>query len=245
MRSILITAMGLALGVAALAQAPPKNAIDITHLPVTTAQSASAASTVPAVAPSGIIRVYIGSLSGADATPIQGLITQALFESKKVVITENQGSANFILQGQVLRRTPPAPIAATTTNGKTKRRSRRKAAASDTTDPSVIHDLQALNQSGEVTDLDNFTAANDGSSLNAAGLTSLSMDLGNRQEDLSRYQFRLYLQLVSPDGDLIWMSGEGSQAPAFSPAGDAVNATVQPMLSAIANLPKTDTTPQL
>lgn len=232
MRSFLITAIGLALALGTLAQGPPKNAVDITNLPATATQ-AQAAPGAAADASTGVIRVYIGTLNGADATAIQGLLTQALFESKKVVITENQGNASLILQGRVLRRA--IPVSPTDKAGK-KRRS-RQSAAPDTTDPSVIQDLEALNQGGGVTNLDGG-AMGANSSLNSLGMPSLSADLNGGEQDLSQYQFRLYLQLVNPDGDLVWMSGEGGQAPPYSSAGDAVTATIQPMLTAIASLPK-------
>ncbi|TAN24587.1 MAG: hypothetical protein EPN33_02150 [Acidobacteria bacterium] len=232
MRSLLIPAIGLALTLGTIAQGPPKNAVDITNSPAIGTQ-AQAAPRATADASSGVIRVYIGTLNGADATAIQGLLTQALFESKKVVITENQGNASVILQGRVLRRAiPVSPV------GKAgKKRRSHKAAAPDTTAPSVIQDLQALNQGGSIRNLDNGTLGGS-SALNALGMPSLNTDLNGGEEDLSQYQFRLYLQLVNPDGDLVWMSGEGGQAPPFSSAGEAVNATVQPMLTAIASLPK-------
>lgn len=236
MRSILIPAIGLALTLSTMAQGPPKNAVDITNLPVAAAPAAN--SSASAEASSGVIRVYIGSLNGADATAIQGLLTQALFESKKVVITENQGSASLILQGRVLRR--PIPAAKTK---KTSSRRSRKAPIPDVTDPSVIQDLESLNQSGNLTNLDDSTTGAS-SALNSLGMPALNADLNGGEEDLHQYQFRLYLQLVNPDGDLVWMSGEGGQAPPYSSAGEAVSATVQPMLTAIAALPKSSLSSQ-
>lgn len=238
MRSFLITATGLALALGTLAQGPPKNAVDITNLPAT----ATPVQTVPgakAEAPSDVIRVYIGTLNGADATAIQGLLTQALFESKKVAITENQGNASLILQGRVLRRPIPAPPGDKTS----KRRRSPKATSADTTDPTVIQDLEALNQNGSITNLDSG-APGSSSAMNALGMPSLNADLNGSEQDLNQYQFRLYLQLVNPDGDLVWMSGEGGQAPPYSSVSDAVSAAVQPMLAAIAALPKSSLTPQ-
>lgn len=237
MRSLLITAIGLALALSTLAQGPPKNAVDITNLPATATQ-AQAAPGAAVDASSGVIRVYIGTLNGADATAFQGLLTQALFESKKVVITENQGNASLILQGRVLRRPIPAPPSEKTN----KRRRSRKTTTADTTDPTVIQDLEALNQSGAVTNLDG--GATGVSAMNALGMPSLRAGLNGGEEDLSQYQFRLYLQLVNPEGDLVWMSGEGGQALPYSSASDAVDATVQPMLTAIASLPKSSLTSQ-
>ncbi|MGH9487161.1 MAG: hypothetical protein ACRD04_06165 [Terriglobales bacterium] len=247
MRCSLIVAAGLVLSLGLLAQAPPKNAVDITSLPAT---DTSAAPSATIAAPASVIRIYISNLSGADATALQGLLTQSLFESKKVVITENQANASLILQGRVVRILPPLPSPAHTS----RRHSRHHPATglADTTDPQVIKDLQGV----KITNLD---ALNGGADTTADAATSLgadNADLGpgaltlpplnfeqDSPADLGTYQFRLDLQLVSPDGDLVWMSGQGDQAPPFASAGKAVQAVVPAMLAAIAGL-KPSTSPQ-
>lgn len=97
--------------------------MDITNAPAAAAD-----------APASEIRVFIGRLTGVDATSIRGLLTQALFESKKVVITENQSNASLILQGRVLRR--QIPVRPTAPGGQ-KRRA-RKTRAADTTNSTVV-----------------------------------------------------------------------------------------------------------
>ena len=49
-------------------------------------------------------------------------------------------------------------------------------------------------------------------------------------EDLERIVDALDLELVDPNGDLIWISSRGLNGPSFSAANDAVEASLQPML---------------
>lgn len=199
--------LGLSLGMGAAAQTPPANATDISSLP-------APAPTAEVAAPAGVVRIYIDSLTGADAAALQGLLTQALFESKKVVITENQANASLTLKGRVLRQLPPAAALPR------KASAHRKARSATTAPP----DMPA-----QVTDLDQLDAG-----VSQAALP-IALDL-NPTTDLSKYQYRLDLRLVDPQGDLVWMSGQGDQAPSFTPAQGAVQATVTPLLAALSAL---------
>ncbi|HET9784887.1 MAG TPA: hypothetical protein VFP94_08020 [Terriglobales bacterium] len=192
----------LAFGLAAAAQAPPAHAVDITSQP--------AAPSAEIAAPAAVLRVYIDALSGADASAVQALLTQALFTSQKVVITENQANASLILKGQVLRQAPPPPAA-------TSKISRRHKATPAADAPAGI--------TAPVTDLDPTTD----SSLSPAPML---LDM-NPVIDLSKYQYRLDLRLLDPQGDLVWMSGQGDRAPSFAAAQAAVQATVTPLLAAL------------
>lgn len=226
-----ITIGALVMATGLLAQTPPKNAVDITATPATASQAPAAAPSATIAAPASVVRVYISNLSGADAVALQGLLTQALFDSKRVVITENQSNASLTLQGRVLRQLPPAPKTTASRRSKTKSR-RQSTTLPNLTDPTVVQDL------GNVVDLDHLNSGlNSGlnpgpSTLPAFGLNNIDTSAA----DLNQYQFRLDLQLVNPQGDLVWMSGQGKQAPPFAAAGDAVNACVAPMLAAIASL---------
>ncbi len=233
MRTFLIAVVGLGLGLSAAAQVPPKNAVDITHMPAAAPQSAPAASTT-LDAPASVVRVYISNLAGADASALQGLLTQALFESKQVVITENQANASLTLQGQVVRQPVPTPDSNVSTRDR--KHKSRASHLPDGTDPAVIKDLDAVSglALSNAVDLDD-TGGSGTSSLPGLGLNGLG-NLVDSPADLRHYQFRLDLQLISPNGDLVWMSGQGDQAPPFAAAGGAVTSTVQPLLAAIAKM---------
>lgn len=196
----------LALGLAAAAQTPPANAMDITS-------AAAAAPSAEVAAPAGVLRVYIDTLSGADASALQALLTQALFDSKKVVITENQSNASLVLKGQVLRQAPAAPAGS-------RKDSRRRQASPGAGAPAGL-DVP-------VTDLDQTGDS-------GLALAPLLLDV-NPVADLSKYQYRLDLRLLNPQGDLVWMSGQGDQAPSFTSAQAAVQATVTPLLDALQSL---------
>ncbi|MGN6593733.1 MAG: hypothetical protein ACTHJX_12625 [Terriglobales bacterium] len=203
----------LALGLGVAAQSPPVNAVDIT--------SPAAAPSAEVAAPAGVLRVYIDALSGADASALQALLTQALFDSKKVVITENQSNASVELKGQVLRQIPAAAAA----RGKD---SRRRKSSAGTKAPAGL-DIP-------VTDLDQTA----GDSLPPSPLLLNT----NPVVDLSKYQYRLDLRLLNPQGDLVWMSGQGEQAPSFASAQAAVQATVTPLLAALQALTPASSTPR-
>jgi hypothetical protein len=66
----------------------------------------------------------------------------------------------------------------------------------------------------------------------------------NPVADLSKYQYRLDLRLLNPQGDLVWMSGQGDQAPSFASAQTAVQATVTPLLAALTALQPAGSTPR-
>jgi len=200
----------LGMGLCLAAQAPPANAVDIT----------ASAPSAQIAAPPAVLRIYIDTLAGSDASAVQALLTQALFESKKVVITENQSNASLVLKGQVRRQLPAAPKPARRTAA---RRSSRSAAPAGT-------DLPA-----NVTNLDSLDAA--------STLTSPMLLDANPTVDLSKYQYRLDLELVNPQGDLVWMSGQGDQAPSFAAAQTAVQTTVTPLLAALAAMTPAATSP--
>ncbi|HXR97246.1 MAG TPA: hypothetical protein VN709_05330 [Terriglobales bacterium] len=58
----------------------------------------------------------------------------------------------------------------------------------------------------------------------------------NSDVDLSRYRYRLNLRLVNPDGDLVWMSGQGPEALPYAAADSAVGQTLAPMFKALTAL---------
>lgn len=184
----------LALGIQA--QTPPANARDITQMPPASQVTAPSSEIA---APASVVRVYVDTLSGADASALAGLITQNLFQSKQVVITENQSNASLILKGTVLRK--PVPVA-----GTKRGRTRGKSSSAEATD---------------------------------AGLASADLPpLGNlgTPVDLSKYVYRLNLQVLNPNGDLVWMSGQGTEALPYQAAEAAVAQTLQPLLAAVAGL---------
>jgi hypothetical protein len=214
MRRLELIPFVLALGLMAAAQNPPANAVDITS-------PAAAAPSAEVAAPAGVLRVYIDTLSGADASALQALLTQALFDSKKVVITENQSNASLVLKGQVLRQMP----AAASSGRKDSRRRKSSAGAGAPTGLDV-----------PVTDLDQTGGA-------SLPPSPLLLDM-NPVADLSKYQYRLDLRLLNPQGDLVWMSGQGDQAPSFASAQTAVQATVTPLLAALTALQPASSTPR-
>lgn len=213
MRGLNVAILGVALCGGLAAQTPPAGARDITQMPATTA-TAEAPSTVVS-APASVLRVYVDSLTGTDATAIAGLITQSLFDSKQVVITESQTNASLILRGSIERE----PIPQTQTAS---RRSRSRANAARAT-------------AGISTD---GAAPPPGLDMPVTELPSVTDTLGTMgaPTDMTQYRYRLNLQLVNPDGDLIWMSGQGRQALPFQDADDAVQQTLQPMMGVVGQL---------
>lgn len=197
----------------------------------------------PALAPNpNALRLYVENLQGPDASQIAGLIEQNLFESKQVVVTENASNANLILKGVIYRQ--PVPEA---TPAKSRRRrhgampSRRAATAareSDSSGATFINPKAIPDASSRADDaVPAMPAGLAGGGANAydsglgddnlASLTSLA---NPGITDLSKYQFRLDLELVDPNGDLIWISSRGLNGPSFNSAGSAVQTSLAPML---------------
>lgn len=211
--------LGLLAGLGA--QTPPANAHDISSQlnNASVAASPSTAAAAPSAvveAPASVLRVYVDNLTGADATAIAGLITQGLFQSKQIVVTQNQSNASLILQGSIER--APVKPAARTASRTTHRRS--ATAAIDSSAPSGI--------TAPVVDLD------------AAATPDLTLPGSlDAPVDLSKYQYRLDLRLVNPDGDLVWMSGRGAQALPLASADSAVQQTVAALLRQLASLTPT------
>lgn len=220
----------IALTAAALAQTPPVGAKDITQMPPAT-PSAAAAPSATIAAPASVIRVYVDNLSGSDASLLAGLITQTLFQSKQVVVTEDQSNASLILKGTVLRQ--PIATASASTHSPTTHRSRAAAHASASgTSPDGL----------PVTSLDSAAANTapvlpaDGAELPADAADLPPLPMLDAPTDLTRFRYRLDLQVINPSGDLVWMSGRGAQALPFQDADDAVSRTIQPLLDTISQM---------
>jgi|GEM_PF-2781101 len=216
--------LGLAWVVSALAvgiwsqtpPTPPQNAKDITQ---DLSPSASAlAPTATIAAPASVVRVYVDALTGTDAQAMAGLITQALFQSKQVVVTDQSSNATVILKGRIERK----PLAAPPPTRTAKRGAKTP----------KVRNLDALDAAA-----DGLPAAPPPNPGLDAGLSDLPPlpDLG-ASTDLSQYTYRLDLQAVNPSGDLVWMSPLGTEALAFQPAESAVSATLQPLLSTLKSL---------
>ncbi|HVB39484.1 MAG TPA: hypothetical protein VNE83_01190 [Terriglobales bacterium] len=227
MRGVVAGLLGLTLVAAAGAQAPPAGARDITSMPETQAippapaPGAAGMSTAESTAvapPATVLRVYIDTLTGADTTAISGLLAQALYQSKQVVVTENQSNASVIVRGEVVRELPPAPESTSRKHATTRQKS---AAAAAHTTPPANADTSAADVAPGM-DLDEF------------GLSALpSSGASDPDVDLSHYRYRLNLELLDPAGDVVWMSGRGVQAQPFQAAQAAVAQTVQALLGAL------------
>ncbi|MGH9534068.1 MAG: hypothetical protein ACRD2E_04335, partial [Terriglobales bacterium] len=76
----------------------------------------------------------------------------------------------------------------------------------------------------------------DGGDDGENSLPSMESLLNPGLTDLKHYQYRLDVELVNPDGDLVWISGRGAQALPFAAAGQAVSQSLQPMLSLLGQL---------
>lgn len=236
MRTVISVAACLTLAAALAAQTPPTNAKDITELPQTT--TATPAPSVAIAAPASVVRVYVANLSGADASALAGLITQALFQSKQVVVTNNQSNASLTLQGSVTREAIRESSATAKRSTRRTRRSASGAASGETTSGSPFGDNAKITElpplggnSGTIA-----AAPAEGSADLLGG--SLGLDLTplgdmNAATDLSHYRYRLNLELVNPGGDLVWMSGQGREALPFEDADDAVARTLAPMLALV------------
>ncbi|HEY7854835.1 MAG TPA: hypothetical protein VIC32_00205 [Terriglobales bacterium] len=78
------------------------------------------------------------------------------------------------------------------------------------------------------------TSAAGGNDVSLAPLPGFGADSGDT--DLTRYRYRLNLRLVNPDGDLVWMSGQGREALPYAAADAAVGQTLAPMFKALTAL---------
>ena len=208
------TALGIlflaGLTAGAWAQTPPLGARDITNLPANGAAATGSTITPTApsaqiTAPASVVRIYIDSIAGADASALTGLINQSLFQSGQVVVTENQSNASVILKGTVVREA----VARTAGAGGSRGTTTRKPAATSAAEGSDL-------------------------SLSLAPLPEFGTD--SSDADLSRYRYRLNLRLVNPDGDLVWMSGQGREALPYAAADAAVGQTLAPMFKALTAL---------
>lgn len=209
------------------------------------AEAAAGPALPPALAPNpNALRLYVENLQGPDASQIAGLIEQNLFESKQVVVTENASNANLVLKGTIYRRLIPQRAVA-----KTRRRPRHGASATRPAtaglqgpddngvtfvNPKTIPDANSPTDGAMV---DGAMAADSGGNSYDSGqeyenqeLLSLGSLANPGITDLGKYQYRLDLELVDPNGDLIWISSRGLNGPSFSSANDAVEASLQPML---------------
>ncbi|MGH9393525.1 MAG: hypothetical protein ACRD1E_05095 [Terriglobales bacterium] len=194
-----------ALGAVAWSQTPPPGAKDISQdLATATASAPSAAIGAPA----SVVRVYVDNLTGADAQAVAGLLTQALFQSKLVVVTDQAANATVILKGRVERK-PIAKTSAKTVAGSARRTPK-------------VRNLDALDAAATaMPDLPQIPDLSLGSST-----------------DLSQYVYRLDLQAVNPAGELVWMSGLGKEALQFEAAEAAAGDTVQPLLATLKTVGK-------
>jgi len=231
MRGAVAGVLGLILVAAAGAQAPPAGARDITStpemqaMPTTPPEAAgpSDAESTAVAPPATVMRVFIDTLTGADTTAISELLAQALYQSKQVVVTENQSNASVTVRGEVVRELPPAPRSTSRRHSTTRQKS---ATAATTMAPSTADDMGTAE-----------AAAPPGLNLNDFNLTALSSpEAAGTPVDLSQYRYRLNLEILDPAGDVVWMSGRGTQAQPFQTSQAAVTQTVQAMLSALARL---------
>jgi len=222
-------AMGLAmtawLGAQTPPLTPPNAAKDITNMQVPASAPAptqAVAPTAVVAAPPSVLRVYIDTLQGSDAQALAGLIKQALFDSRQVVVTETESNASLILKGMVSRE--PLPEAHRTSTASRRHSGARTASPGS---PANVVDLDQLGSSaGNATALD---LASTGSGLPPLpGLDSST--------DLTKYHYRLDLEVVNPEGDLVWMSGRGRQALPYQGADDAVARTLSSLLTALPQL---------
>lgn len=234
------------------ATAAPPLAAPPTPLPAS-AQETAGPALPPALEPNpNALRIFVENLQGPDASQIAGLIEQNLFESKQVVVTENASNANLILKGVIYRQ--PVPEA---TPAKSRRRhgalpSRRAATAARESDsgdtayinPKTIPDVNS-GADDAVPAMPAGLTAGGGATGDASGpgydddLASLANLANPGITDLGKYQFRLDLELVDPNGDLIWISSRGLKGPSFDSAGSAVQTSLAPMLDLLEKSAKT------
>lgn len=206
------------------------------------------------------LRVYVETPNGPDAQQIAGLMQQYLFESHQVVVTENESNASVILKGIVYRQPKPAQLKRDAARRRRQVRAlaaarrREEQAIAQGRQPSQGSGNQEGAGQGGVSYINpnqipsvGSSASSAGSSAGAAayggssvynfgdgdgesGLPSMDSLLNPGLTDLQNYRYRLDLELVNPDGDLVWISGRGSQAPHFTSANQAVSQSLQPML---------------
>lgn len=234
------------------ATAAPPLAAPPAPLPAS-AQEAAGPALPPALAPNpNALRIFVENLQGPDASQIAGLIEQNLFQSKQVVVTENATNANLILKGVIYRRPVPEATAA-----KARRRRHGARAATATAaresdsggaafiNPKAIPDVNSgagdavsampagLTGGGGANGYDESGLGNDDDLASLANLSNPGIT------DLGKYQFRLDLELVDPNGDLIWISSRGLNGPSFDAAGSAVQTSLAPMLDLLEKSVKT------
>lgn len=264
----LLAAMLLLLPLGLLAQqAPASPATPPMAAPPTpmaaAAPSGGAANLPAALAPDpNAPRVYVQGLQGPDAAQIAGLIEQDLFNSKRVVVTEIANNASLILKGTIYRRVrasaKPTKRSRVAHSGRHVDEARRAAtdatadAGGDTGGVSYVNPKSIPSADAGATDSAASSAPSPAYSQlgqansdrygagvdDSADLPSLSSLLNPGITDLSRYQYRLDLELVDPDGDLIWISGRGLDAPSFTTADQAVQNGLNPMLQLLEKYPK-------
>ncbi|HZT74119.1 MAG TPA: hypothetical protein VE996_10735 [Terriglobales bacterium] len=210
------------------------------------AASAPEPSLPAALAPNpNALRIYVQGLQGPDAEQIAGLIAQDLFQSKQVVVTENASNANLILKGVIYRRLD-VPATAKSAHRRAQRRAATHRATAVSEPVGTSGDVSYINPQA-IPDASTGTgggaAMPPASEYSASGMpgadTALDLDpnlpslgslLNPGPTDLSRYQYHLDLELIAPDGDLVWISNRGPGAPQFAAANQAVATSLQPML---------------
>jgi hypothetical protein len=198
------------------------------------------------------LRVYVETPNGPDAQQIAGLMQQYLFESHQVVVTENESNASVILKGIVYRQPKPAQLKRDAARRRREERAlaaarrREERAIAQGAQPSAgggtqggasyINPTQipsvgtASSGSAGAGSYGGGSAAFFGSGDGESSLPSMDSLLNPGLTDLHNYRYRLDLELVNPDGDLVWISGRGAQAPNFTSANQAVSQSLQPML---------------
>ncbi len=208
----------------------------------------------PALQPNpNALRVYVEMPNGPDARQIAGLMQQYLFASHQVVVTENESNASVILKGIVYRQPKPAQLKRDAARRRREERAlaaarrREEQAIAQGAQPSpgggnqgganYINPNQIPSVGGTASSGDAGAAAYGGGSAafygsgdGESGLPSMDSLLNPGLTDLHNYRYRLDLELVNPDGDLVWISGRGAQAPNFTSANQAVSQSLQPML---------------
>lgn len=208
------------------------------------------------------LRVYVETPNGPDAQQIAGLMQQYLFESHQVVVTENESNASVILKGIVYRQPKPAQLKR---DAARRRREERALAAArrreeraiaqggqpsagggnqggasyinPTQIPSVGSTASSAGTAGAgAGSYGGGSAAFSGGGDGESSLPSMDSLLNPGLTDLHNYRYRLDLELVNPDGDLVWISGRGAYAPRFTSANQAVSQSLQPMLDLLHQL---------
>lgn len=236
----------------------PDNPTAATFLGGSTAEGA-APLLPPALRPNpGALRVFVQLPNGPDARQIAGLMQQYLFNSHAVVVTENASNASVILKGEIYRQpiAAAAPHASAAARRRARRAAARRRAQEEQAAAAAADGAAADNGAVSYISPSQIPAPGSGASLNSGmntdngasalgnavysagndddgeyGLPSMSSLLNPGLNDLHNYVYRLDLELVNPDGDLVWISGRGNEAPKFLNANAAVAQSLQPMLN--------------